>query len=107
MFISSRASGGEIQRPPLIVEEKPRPVIDALPLLISDGVAGERRKTGREPGQLEETLATKVRPAAYTGIAVAGMVATFPTPASIGFGIVAAINIYQGWRMNRKKRRRP
>ncbi|PCI36597.1 MAG: hypothetical protein COB53_08960 [Elusimicrobia bacterium] len=94
------------QQPPLIIEEKARTVLDDLPLILDDGLTDQKRLTGKEPGKIEEVLATKVRPVAYTGLAVAGMVATFPTPASIGFGIVAVINIYQGWKMNKKKKRR-
>ncbi len=94
------------KKPALTVEEKPRIVINDLPIILDDGLIPERRRTGEESGKIEKTLATKVRPAAYTGLAVAGMVATFPTPASIGFGIVAIINVYQGWQMNRKKKGR-
>lgn len=100
------ASGPEPAKPPLTVEQPPKTVLDDLPVLIEDGVSREERRTGEKAGPIERTLAETVRPAAFTGLAVAGMVATFPTPASIGFGIVAAVNAFQAWRANKRKRKR-
>ena len=99
------AAESEPAKPPLAVEHPPKTVLDNLPVLIDDGVSREERRTGEKSGPIERTLGETVRPAASTGLAVAGMVATFPTPASIGFGIVAAVNAYQLFRKKRRKRR--